>query len=195
VERKERESTNGTVARFGERGTGEMLISERMNAALNQQIGNEFSATLQYVAIAAYFDTESLPELAAHFYRQAEEERAHAMRFVRYLVAARANVHIPAIPEARSQFASAEEAVRQALEGETTVTEQINALMDLAIQEGDHLTQNSLQWFVTEQLEELSSMDSLLKMIHRAGEGGLLLVEEYLARRSPPASAAPSTPN
>jgi bacterioferritin B len=195
VERKERESTNGTVARFGERGTGEMLISERMNAALNQQIGNEFSATLQYVAIAAYFDTESLPELAAHFYRQAEEERAHAMRFVRYLVAARANVHIPAIPEARSQFASAEEAVRQALEGETTVTEQINALMDLAIQEGDHLTQHSLQWFVTEQLEELSSMDSLLKMIHRAGEGGLLLVEEYLARRSPPASAAPSTPN
>jgi bacterioferritin B len=195
VERKERESTNGTVARFGERGTGEMLISERMNAALNQQIGNEFSATLQYVAIAAYFDTESLPELAAHFYRQAEEERAHAMRFVRYLVAARANVHIPAIPEARSQFASAEEAVRQALEGETTVTEQINALMDLAIQEGDHLTQNSLQWFVTEQLEELSSMETLLKMIHRAGEGGLLLVEEYLARRSPPASAAPSTPN
>jgi ferritin len=170
-----------------------MLISERMNAALNQQIGNEFSATLQYVAIAAYFDTESLPELAAHFYRQAEEERAHAMRFVRYLVAARGNVHIPAIPEARSQFASAEEAVRQALEGETTVTEQINALLDLAIQEGDHLTQNSLQWFVTEQLEELSSMDSLLKMIQRAGEGGLLLVEEYLARRSPPASAAPAT--
>jgi ferritin len=169
-----------------------MLISDRMNAALNEQIGNEFCAALQYVAIAAYFDTESLPELAAHFYRQAEEERGHAMRFVKYLVAASANVHIPAIPEARSRFATAEEAVRSALEGEKTVTQQINALVDLAIQESDHITQNTMRWFVTEQLEEVHSMETLLRIIQRAGEGGLLHVEEYLARRSPsePAEAA-----
>jgi len=169
-----------------------MLISDRMNAAINEQIGSEFSAGLHYVAIATYFDTESLPELAAHFYRQAEEERAHAMRFVRYLVTARGSVHIPAIPEARSRFSSAEEAVRQALEGETTVTHQINALVDLAIQESDHSTRNCLQWFVTEQLEEMSSMETLLKIIQRAGKGGLLHVEEYLARRAPTVAAEPS---
>jgi bacterioferritin B len=165
-----------------------MIISEQMNRALNQQMGNEFSASLQYVAIAAYFDAESLPELAAHFYRQAADERDHAMRLVRYVVSAGGRVDIPAIPEARSRFGTAEEAIRRALEGETEVTRQINALVDLAIRETDHITHNALQWFVTEQLEELASMETLLRMVQRAGESGLLHVEEYLARRS---SAAP----
>ena len=78
-----------------------MLISQEMTAALNQQIGNEFSASLQYVAIAAHFDSESLPELAAHFYRQADEERAHAMRFVKYVLDAGGRVEIPTIPTSK----------------------------------------------------------------------------------------------
>jgi len=161
-----------------------MIISERMNQALNQQVGNEFSASLQYVAIAAYFDTESLPELAAHFYRQAGDERDHAMRLVRYVVSAGGRVDLSAIPEARSRFGTAEEAVQRALEGETEVTRQINALVDLAIQETDHITHNALQWFVTEQLEELAGAETLLRMVQRAGETGLLHVEEYMARGS-----------
>ena len=169
-----------------------MIISEQMNQALNQQMGNEFSASLQYVAIAAYFDTEGLPELAAHFYRQAADERDHAMRCVRYVVSAGGRVDIPAIPEARSRFGTAEEALRRALDGETEVTRQINALVDLAIRETDHITHNALQWFVTEQLEELASMETLLRMVQRAGESGLLHVEEYLARRSSSPPGAPA---
>ena len=159
-----------------------MLISDQMNAAINEQIGNEFSASLQYVAIAAHFDSESLPELAKHFYQQAEEERAHAMRFVRFMVDAGGQVHIPAIREARSSFGTAEEAVQQALDGELAVTQQITALVDRAIKEPDHITQNALQWFVTEQLQEVSSMETLLRIVQRAGEQGLLHVEEHLAR-------------
>ena len=159
-----------------------MIISEQMHEALNKQIGNEFSASLTYIAIASYFDRESLPELADFFYRQAEEERAHAMRFVRSLVDAGASVHIPAIPEARSHFSTAEEAVSRALDGEMTVTQQVNALVNQSIQEGDHITHAALQWFVTEQLQELSTMDTLLKIVRRAGERGLLHVEEYLTR-------------
>jgi bacterioferritin B len=161
---------------------GAMIISEEMNAALNEQVGNEFSASLQYVAIAAYFARESLPELAAHFYLQAEEERAHALRFVRFLVDAGSEVHIPAIPEARGRFRTAEEAVKKALDGEVAVTQQVTALVDRAIKEADHITHNALQWFVTEQLQELSSMETLLRIVQRAGEQGLLHVEEYLAR-------------
>jgi ferritin len=161
---------------------GNMIISGQMNAALNEQIGNEFSASLQYVAIASYFAGESLPELAAHFYLQAEEERAHAMRFVKFIVDASGEVHIPAIPEARSSFRTAEEAVQRALDGETAVTQQITALVDRAIKESDHITHNALQWFVTEQLQELSSMETLLRIVKRAGEQGLLHVEEHLAR-------------
>jgi ferritin len=73
-----------------------------------------------------------------------------------------------------------------------TVTKQINGLVDLAIAESDHISRNFLQWFVNEQLEEVSSMEQLLSIVRRAGESGLLFVEEYLARRGAPkvASAA-----
>ncbi|MDQ5852225.1 MAG: ferritin [Chloroflexota bacterium] len=161
-----------------------MLISSEMNAALNEQIGYEFGASLQYVSIAAYFDNESLPELARHFYAQASEERDHAMRFVKYVVDAGGQVAIPTIPAPRSGFGSAEEAVQLSLDAELRVTKQINGLMDLAIKEKDHITGNFLQWFVNEQLEEVSSMETLLRMIQRAGESGLLFVESYLTHGS-----------
>ena len=158
------------------------LISDTMNAALNQQIGNELSASMQYIAIAAYFDAEDLLELARHFYRQSEEERAHALRFVKFVVEAGGAVEIGAIPQSQNRFSLAEEAIQKALDGEITVTRQINALVDLAVQETDHITNNFLQWFVTEQLEEVSSTSTLLKIVQRAGENNLLMVEEYLVR-------------
>lgn len=157
-----------------------MLISDKMNGALNEQIGHEFGASIQYVAIAAHFDSEGLPTLARHFYKQATEEREHAMRFVKYTLDADGRVAIPAIPAPRSGFASAEEAVQLSLDWEKKVTKQINGLMDLAIKENDHITQNFLQWFMNEQLEEVSSMDTLLRLVRRAGEKGLLFVENYL---------------
>jgi ferritin len=159
-----------------------MLISEDMNQALNAQIGHEFAAMLQYVAIATHFDGEGLPLLARHFYRQAEEEREHAMRFVRYVVDAGGQVAVPAIPAAQSTFRAAEEAVQLSLNRELTVTKQINALVDRAIEEHDHTTRNALEWFVEEQLEEVSSMETLLRIVQRAGETGLLFVEHYLAQ-------------
>jgi ferritin len=160
-----------------------VVISAEMNAALNEQIGHEFAAMLQYVAIATYFDGDALPLLARHFYRQADEEREHAMRFVRFVVEAGGVVAIPAIPAVKSTFASAEEAVQLSLDREVTVTRQINGLMERALQEHDHATRLMLDWFVAEQVEEVSSMENLLRTIQRAGDGGLLLVESYLAQR------------
>jgi ferritin len=161
-----------------------MLISKKINDAINQQIGNEFGASLQYVAIAAHFDEEALPQLAAHFYKQAEEERDHAMRFVKFLVEADGQVVIPAVPAPKHKFATAEEAVKLSLDWELEVTDQIHKLVDLAKKEVNYTTDNFLQWYVKEQLEEVSSMDALLKVIRRAGEGGLLRVEEWLVRKA-----------
>ena len=167
-----------------------MLISKKMIAAINTQIGNEFGASLQYVAIAAYFGSESLPELCRHFNQQALEERDHAMKFVNYIVDAGGRVEIPAVASPKSKFASAEEAVKLSLDWEITVTKQINGLIDLAAKENDHTTHSFLQWFVNEQLEEVSSMDTLLRIIRRAG-ANLLFVEDYLARKgSRPAAPA-----
>jgi ferritin len=160
-----------------------MLISQKMNDALNVQIGNEFGAFLQYVQIASHFGSENLPELSKHFYRQAEEEREHALKIVHYVVDAGGRVAVPQIQGPRPRFTNAEEAVKQSLDWELTVTKQINELVDLAIKENDHTSRNFLQWFVAEQLEEVSSMDMLLSMVRRAGEQGILFVEDYLARR------------
>jgi ferritin len=102
---------------------------------------------------------------------------------VKYVLDARGHVAIPAISAPRNQFNSTEEAVRQALEWETVVTSQINDLVKLAIEEADYTTHSFLQWFVNEQLEEVATMDTLLKTVQRAGEDRILHVEEFLARR------------
>ncbi len=159
-----------------------MLISDTLNAAINRQIGNEFGASLQYYNIAAYFDTDDLPQLAAFFYSQAEEEKTHALKFLHYVVDAGGAVQIPAIPEPEHAIATAERAVQMALDWEVEVTGQINALMDLAKQENDHIAQDFLRWFVTEQLEEVSTMSTLLSVVRRAGDN-LLWVEDFLARQ------------
>lgn len=159
------------------------MISKETADALNAQVGHEFGASLQYVAISCYFNQEGLPELAHHFQLQADEERGHAMKIVQYIVDADAPLKIPSIPAPRAGFKSAEEAVQLSLDWELKVTKQINDLMDLAIKQNEHLTRNFLEWFVNEQLEEVSSMDTLLRMIRRAGEQGLMFVESHLARK------------
>lgn len=159
-----------------------MLLSREMNDQINAQIGHEFGASLQYVNIAGYFDGAALPVLSKHFLRQADEERQHAMKFVGYVLDAGGTVAVPAIPAPRARFASAEEAVALALEWELTVTKQITALLDRASSERDYVAHDFLEWFAREQLEEVSSMETLLKMIQRAGEPGLLQVETAIAQ-------------
>lgn len=157
-----------------------MMISKQMNAALNEQVGNELAASNQYVSIAGYFDAEGLTTLAAHFFKQASEERDHAMRFVRYILDAGGELKIPEIPSPRATFKSSADAVKLALDSEMKVTKQINEIVDIAIKDRDHLSKNALEWFVNEQREEVSSMDTLLRMVKRAGEPGMFFVENFL---------------
>lgn len=157
-----------------------MMISRALADAMNQQIGHEFGASLQYVAIASYFDQRRLKLLSRLFFDQAEEERQHALKFVRYLLDTKAEVRIPAIEAPKPSFPSAEAAVQAALDWEKEVTSQISLLMDRASTEKDYLSQGFLQWFVDEQLEEVSKMDQLLGVVQQAGEKNLLMVEAYL---------------
>ena len=158
-----------------------MIIKEKLVEAMNRQIRSEFSASQQYIAIAIYFDAESLVELANFFYRQSEEERQHAMKFVRFLLEAGARPIIPDLPEFRNEFADAADAVQFALDQEIKVTDQINDLVTLSIAEQDHISNNFLQWFVTEQVEEVDTMTTLLQTIKHAGSS-VLLVEDFVRR-------------
>lgn len=170
-----------------------MNLNPKLITALNEQIGHEFQAKLQYLNIAAYFDTDDLPQLAQFFYRQANEEDTHAMKFVHYLVDADCQVKIPAIEQPRFDFEQAAETTDLALKWEQTVTAQIDNLMKMALAEGDHATQEFLRWFVTEQVEEESTMRTLQRTFQRAGDN-ILWVEDFLARNPLGQPAADATP-
>ena len=158
------------------------MSSTRFAEALNEQVGHEFGASQQYVAIAVYYDTETLPQLAAHFYRQAVEERNHAMMIVQYLLDSDLPVQIPAVEAPQTEFSDAVAPVQLALDQERRVTEQISHLAALAREEGDLVGAQFLDWFLKEQREEVSSMSDLLAIVERATTSNLLLAEDYLAR-------------
>jgi ferritin len=151
---------------------------------LNEQVGHEFAASQQYVAVAVYYDDQTLRQLASHFYRQAVEERNHAMIIVQYLLDAEQPVTVPGVPAPQTSFADVVEPIALALDQEKRVTEQIVELVKLAREEGELVGEQFLHWFLQEQREEVASMTELLNVVRR-GRDNLLLVEEYLARAAP----------
>lgn len=150
---------------------------------LRGQIRNEFYASHQYIAMGVWFDSKDLPRLAAHFYRQAVEERNHAMMMVQWMLDRDLPVSIPGIDEVRSDFADIADAIRVALAQEKAVTEQIKSLFAKAREESDFLGEQFMLWFLSEQVEEVASMTTLLTIAERAGNDWFE-VETYLARES-----------
>ena len=148
---------------------------------LNAQIGHEFAAHQQYVAIAVHYEAETLPRLAAFFYAQALEERNHAMMMVRFLLDQGLDPTIPGTDAPQSSFGDVVAPVALALEQERRVTAQINALAGLAREHQDYTSEQFMQWFIKEQIEEIATMSDLLRVVERARENPLL-AEEYLAR-------------
>jgi ferritin len=157
-----------------------MMISKELAKAFNDQIGHEFGASMQYVSIGAHFQRHHLTLLSKLFFDQAEEERQHAMKFVKYMLDTGGELRLPEVPAPAPTFASAEAAVQAALNWEREVTQQITKLMALAAKQDDYLAQSFLQWFVDEQLEEIVKMERLFGVVKQAGEKNLLMVEAYL---------------
>jgi ferritin len=149
--------------------------------ALNEQISNEFAASQQYIGAAVYYDSETLPRLAAFFYRQAVEERNHAMIMVQYLLDTDEEVRIPDIKSQQTHYDDVSGPVKMALEQEKRVSDEINDLFKLAREAGDFPGEQFLAWFVKEQVEEVSSMMDLLNVCEQAKESPLL-IEDFLAR-------------
>ena len=149
---------------------------------LNEQIAYEFAASQQYIAIAVHYDSETLPQLAAHFYRQSLEERNHAMMMVQYLLDSGDDVLIPAVAAPQTSFADDVAPVALALDQEKRVTAQISQLAVTAREAGDLVAEQFMHWFLQEQREEVSSMSDLLKVVERSSESNILLAEDYLAR-------------
>jgi bacterioferritin B len=160
-----------------------MFISKELNAAFNDEIGLELFASNQYLNMAAYLEGVPLKKLAGMFAKQADEERGHALKFVKYLNDVGGAVVIPAVAAPQATFKSVEEVIQKSLKWEIEVTNRINAMMAMAIAQKDYAAQDFLRWFVTEQIEEMSTMDNLLKVVKAAGERSLIMVEAYLAHQ------------
>ena len=175
---------SATLARAQPRRDKEPEMADKTFAdALNEQIANEFAASQQYVGAAVYYDAETLPRLAAFFYRQALEEREHAMMMIQYLLDVGEEVHIPDIKSQETTYADGSAPVQMALEQEKRVSEEIFALFELARELKDYRAEQFLQWFVKEQVEEVALMGDLLNVVERSKEN-LLLAEDYIARES-----------
>jgi bacterioferritin B len=149
--------------------------------ALNAQIANEFGASQQYVGAAVYYDAETLPRLAQFFYRQALEEREHAMIMIRYLLDTDEQVRIPDIRSQETSYTDGVSPVRMALEQEKRVSEEIYSLFELAREVKDYRAEQFLQWFLKEQVEEVALMNDLLNVVERSSDN-LLMAEDYIAR-------------
>ena len=159
------------------------MAEKSFAAALNEQISNEFAASQQYVAAAVYYDAETLPRLAAFFYRQALEEREHAMMMIRYLLDVGEEVQIPDIKSVPTTYADGSQPVKMALEQEKRVSDEIFSLFELARELKDYRAEQFLQWFVKEQVEEVALMGDLLNVVERSRDN-LLLAEDFIARES-----------
>jgi bacterioferritin B len=151
--------------------------------ALNEQIANEFGAAMQYIGAAVYYDAETLPRLAAFFYRQAAEERTHAMMMIQYLLDVDEEVRVPDISSKQTRFDDGVAPVRMALEQEERVGEEIYRLFELARESRDYRAEQFMQWFVKEQVEEVALMQDLLNIVERSKDN-LLLAEDFIARET-----------
>jgi ferritin len=169
------------------------MPAQRFVDALNAQVAWEFGASQQYVAVAVHYDSHTLPRLAAFFYRQAVEERGHALMMVRYLLDAGARPAIPGVEAPRGEFGDAIEPIALALEQERAVSERIAELVTVARDERDYASEQFVQWFVKEQVEEEATMSSLLAVAERCRDD-LMELEEYVAREHASAEADPAAP-
>jgi ferritin len=167
----------------------------KFSGLLQAQIRHEFTAAQQYIALAVWFDARDLPRLAKRFYRQAIEERNHAMAMVQYLLDRDQPVAIPGSGEVRNDFSSVHEAIELALDQERTVTADIEAMAKAARAEEDYLGEQLVAWFLKEQVEEVAQMSTLLTVVERAADN-LFEVENHLYRESAAAvEAAPDMPS
>jgi bacterioferritin B len=160
------------------------MLAERFADALNAQIAREFAAAHQYTAIGAYYTGETFPQLARFFYVQADEERDHAMKMVNYLLDRDVRVDFGEIDAPTTSFEDHVEPVKLALRREREVTVKISELVQIARDTKDFQSEQFLDWFLAEQVEEESTMQDLLTVAERTQDVPMLL-EEYLARDTP----------
>jgi len=157
------------------------MPAPRFVEQLNQQIGHELAAHNQYLACAVHYDALTMPQMARFFYAQALEERSHALMMVQYLLDTDVPVLIPGVEAPVPSFDGVVAPVELALDQERRVADQIDELLRIAREESDFASEQFMQWFIKEQVEEIATMSDLLTVVAR-NIADIENIEEYVAR-------------
>lgn len=160
-----------------------MKISKKLTDALNSQLGHELIASHIYMSMAVYFNSLELKNLSAEFFRQSEEEREHALKFMHYMMEVGADIEIPAVGKPQKEFSSVLSAFEQALAWEEEVTDRINKMMDIAVEDKDYAAQGMLQWFVNEQVEEEATMTRFIALVKALSDRNIYMIENLIGHK------------
>ncbi len=161
------------------------MLSKEMTKKLNDHIQYELYSGHLYLSLAAYCSTLDLDGFTNFFIVQEQEERFHAMKFFNYLKDQGSEINIFGLEDPKRNFKNVEDVFDFSWKHEQSVTQRLNKLMAFAIKDNDFATQNFLQWFISEQVEEEASILAILKKIKLVdGQGhGLLMLDNELAAR------------
>ncbi len=172
------------------------MLSEKMTKSLNKQLNAELYSSYLYLAMSAHFQSINLAGFANWMRVQAQEELVHAVKFYDFINSRAAKVNLLVVEAPPGKWDSPLAAFEHVSDHEQKVTELINGLVNQAVEERDHATNNFLQWFVTEQVEEESSANEIVQKLKLIGDsgGGLFMLDQELAQRvfTPPAAQPPA---
>lgn len=168
------------------------MISKRLEKAINDQIKIEEESSRIYLAMASWCEVKGLPGAARFLYQHSDEEREHQLKFVHFLNDRGGHAMLQAIDQPSADWNSIEELFDQVLKHEQFVTKKINEMVDICLEEKDHTTNNFLQWFVEEQIEEESLVQSVVDKIKLVGESrvGNFHIDIYLSQLADAEEAA-----
>ena len=162
------------------------MLNKKMEKELNKQVNAEFYSAYLYLSMGAYLESKNLPGFANWMNVQFQEEQAHGMKIFDYINERGGTVKLDKIDKPKSEWKDIVDVFKEVLKHEQDVTSLINNLVDLAISEKDHASNNMLQWFVQEQVEEEASAEDLLEKVKMIGSkgSGLFMLDKELSQRS-----------
>jgi len=166
------------------------MFNKKVEDICNRQIEREGYSSNLYLAMASWAENNGLPGIALWLYGQAEEERIHFLKFIKYINERGGTSVIPAFKKPPASFKSVKELFSDVLKHEEFITASINEIVHVTLQEKDYNTHTFLQWFVTEQVEEEASVRMVLDKLKLVGSTNLYIFDrDILSLRRPPAAA------
>jgi ferritin len=167
------------------------MLKKKVEDICNRQVEREGYSSNLYLSMASWAENKGLPGIASWLYAQAEEERIHFLKFIRYINERGGNAVIPAFKKPPSEFSGITELFKEVLKHEQFITDSINEIVHVTLQEKDYNTHNFLQWFVTEQVEEEAAVRTILDKINLVGPGNMYIFDrDILGLRAPAAGEA-----